>query len=161
MMFCHSLKRGALFISIIALFIGHAQAQEDTVLTVSGDNQEVSYTMEQLENMAQDTITTETPWTKGNTQFTGITLKKLLEQSGIENENIKVGAINNYWANIPYQDIPTYDPILAFKMNGKSMSVRDKGPLWVIYPLSQTNQLTSELLHSRMVWQVNRIEVLH
>ncbi|MFQ1877342.1 hypothetical protein ACK36J_07910 [Aeromonas veronii] len=38
------------------------------------------------------------------------------------------------------------------------MTLRNKGPLWIIYPLSDHPELNKELYHSRMVWQLTAIE---
>ncbi|QSA20017.1 oxidoreductase, partial [Vibrio furnissii] len=65
-----------------------------------------------------------------------------------------------YWSTIPYDDIEKYNPLFAVKKNDDVMSVRDKGPIWVIYPLTEFNELNNEVLHSRMVWQVSQIETL-
>ena len=39
-----------------------------------------------------------------------------------------------------------------------SMTLRNKGPLWVIYPLTDHPELNKELYHSRMVWQLTALE---
>ncbi|KOO10870.1 oxidoreductase, partial [Vibrio xuii] len=57
-------------------------------------------------------------------------------------------------------DIEQYNPIFAVKKNGDVMSIRDKGPVWVIYPLSQFDEMNNEVLHSRMVWQVRSVEIV-
>ena len=44
-------------------------------------------------------------------------------------------------------------------MNGEIMSLRDKGPLWVIYPYDQNAAYRSEVTYSRSIWQLDRIEV--
>lgn len=60
---------------------------------------------------------------------------------------------------IPSEDIDKYNPILAIRKDDKLMSVRDKGPVWVIYPLSDFKEEKNEVLHSRMVWQVDKIDI--
>jgi hypothetical protein len=39
------------------------------------------------------------------------------------------------------------------------MSVRDKGPLWVIYPYD-SDDYRSEVIYSRSIWQLDRLEVV-
>ncbi|MBL4666572.1 MAG: molybdopterin-dependent oxidoreductase, partial [Sneathiella sp.] len=72
---------------------------------------------------------------------------------------LKATAINDYSVDIPVEDIQKHDVIIAYKMNGKFMSIRDKGPLWVIYPWSDTPSLRSELYHSRSIWQLIEISI--
>jgi hypothetical protein len=39
------------------------------------------------------------------------------------------------------------------------MSLREKGPLWIIYPFDSSPEYQTELTYSRSIWQLNRIEV--
>jgi hypothetical protein len=39
------------------------------------------------------------------------------------------------------------------------MSLREKGPLWIIYPFDSSPEYQTELIYSRSIWQLNRIEV--
>ena len=50
--------------------------------------------------------------------------------------------------------------MLATKMNGDYMSVRDKGPLFLIYPFDTNPELFNEKYFSRSVWQIREVEVV-
>ncbi len=39
------------------------------------------------------------------------------------------------------------------------MSVREKGPLWIVYPYSSSPEFQNEVIYSRSIWQLNRITV--
>jgi hypothetical protein len=39
------------------------------------------------------------------------------------------------------------------------MPVRDKGPLWVIYPLDDHPEIDGQETHAKMIWQVRRLDV--
>ncbi|MDW6003637.1 oxidoreductase [Vibrio mangrovi] len=135
--------------------------QESPVLTITYQNKTLSYSLNQLEQMSDSKITTDTPWTRPHTIFEGISLKKIAELVNMPADwQFKVSALNNYWSLIPYADIERYQPILAIKKDGEYMSVREQGPSWVIYPLSSHNELDNDVLHSRMVWQVSKIEII-
>jgi hypothetical protein len=43
--------------------------------------------------------------------------------------------------------------------NGASMTVRDKGPLWIIYPYDARRDYRTEIHYSRSVWQLEQIDV--
>jgi hypothetical protein len=45
-------------------------------------------------------------------------------------------------------------------MNGAEMSIRDKGPLWIVYPYDASDDFRSEVVYSRSIWQLDRIEVI-
>ena len=49
--------------------------------------------------------------------------------------------------------------ILATKRDGAMMSVREHGPIFVIYPFDQEPDLYNEKYFSRSVWQVSTIIV--
>jgi hypothetical protein len=48
---------------------------------------------------------------------------------------------------------------VAYLRNGAEMSMRDKGPLWIVYPYDAKPDYQSELIYSRSIWQLDRIEV--
>ncbi|MDC0611824.1 oxidoreductase [Vibrio sp.] len=148
----------SLVIAFCALFSFTINAKENSILTFEINNESYQYTLDDLTQMSDTEFKTETPWTAGKTDFSGVSLKKLAQQHNISSGTFKVIALNNYWSEIPYSDIDNYDPIIAIKKNGKFMPIRDKGPLWIVYPLSQKGEVNNELLHSRMVWQTSKIE---
>ncbi|GAL28475.1 hypothetical protein JCM19239_1551 [Vibrio variabilis] len=37
------------------------------------------------------------------------------------------------------------------------MSIRDKGPYWVIFPLSQYPEIDNTDYHSMMIWQLKEV----
>ena len=51
-------------------------------------------------------------------------------------------------------------PIIAYRLNGDRMSVRDKGPLWVVYPYDSDQVYQTEVIYSRSIWQLYRIDVI-
>ncbi len=70
-----------------------------------------------------------------------------------------VVALNDYAAEIPLADLEKHDVILARKINGKVLNIRDKGPLFIMYPFDKKPELRTKDIYSRCVWQVNRIRV--
>lgn len=68
-------------------------------------------------------------------------------------------AVNDYTIEFPVEDALKDGPIIAFLRNGEEMSVRDKGPLWIIYPYDQDPAYRTEVVYSRSIWQLDRIAV--
>ncbi len=58
----------------------------------------------------------------------------------------------------PAEDVEKYPVLLAIEEDGKALTLRNKGPIWVIYPLSDHPELNIEQYHSLMVWQVLKLE---
>lgn len=129
-------------------------------LTLGNSHNGVELDMALLQALPTHRIETETPWTEGKVAYLGVLLSDLLRWAGGEGaRKIKLVALNNYSATVPIQEIRSYPVLVAFKADGKMMRVRDKGPIWVIYPLSDYPELDTPKIHSHMVWQLRHIEV--
>lgn len=137
----------------------------DVILTVSGHIEHANvgdtaqFDLAMLEKLTARTGQMETPWTTGRVTFSGPLLKAVLDAAGADGQTLTVKALNDYSADVPIEDARTFDTILATKMNGKPMSVRDKGPLFLIYPFDENPDLYNEKYFSRSVWQIREIEV--
>ena len=140
------------------------------VLTVSGKlgsanqtNQAGAATFDaaMLAALPQRSVTTHTPWHKGQHKFTGPLLRDVLTAAGAsiadKDQVIEVMAINDYKVSIPLQDALRFDLLLARLMDDLPMALRDKGPLFVIYPFDTDPQLRSNIYFSRSAWQVKAI----
>jgi len=142
-------------------------ASDPALLTVIADDAKqgdgkqtkVGFDMARLNALGTKIIRTTTPWTEGVTEFQGVLVRDVLNAAGISGEEIRVSAVNDYSYTIPVSDLRKYPVILAFKMNGRTLTVRDKGPLWVIYPRDEFPELKTKEIDHRMVWQVTQIFV--
>jgi len=112
-----------------------------------------------LKSLPQKEILTDTPWTEGPVKFEGPLLRDVLALVGADGEVLKAKAINDYFVDIPASDAFDYDVILAMRMNESDMTIRSKGPLWLIYPWSDNDTLRSETYYSRSIWQLMSIDV--
>ena len=74
--------------------------------------------------------------------------------------NLRCTALNDYRVEIPLDDVRRFDVVVAHLFNGKPMSVREKGPLFVIYPFDEQPQLRTTTYFSRCIWQLKAIELL-
>ncbi|WP_227711802.1 molybdopterin-dependent oxidoreductase [Sneathiella sp. P13V-1] len=117
------------------------------------------FDLKMLEGFPKTTIKTETPWLDGETVFEGVLLREIVNFVKGNGTQIKAVALNDYAVDIPFEDFQKYDVIVAYKSNGKYMSIRDKGPLWIIYPWSQNEELKVETYHSRSIWQLSELEI--
>ena len=110
-----------------------------------------------LANLDTFTITTSTPRDVGVSEFTGCRLSKLMEATGADGTIMFVTALDGYEVTVPTSDIKEFDPILAWARNGKVMTIREKGPLWLIYPFDSASELRGMEYSARSVWQIERI----
>src|SRR5690606_26582382 len=99
---------------------------------------------EMLQALPGRATTTGTPWTQGKPTYEGPLLRSILDAVGARGDTLKVGALNDYSADIPIEDIQSYDVILAVTKDGQPISIRDKGPLIVVYPFDEEPSLYTE-----------------
>ena len=129
-----------------------------TVTGLSGGQQTRDYTLSEIKDMAPIDIITSTPWTLGPTHFTGVPLSRFLDDQA--SGTLRMTALNDYSQSMPMSDIEALSPIVAFALNGQKMTVRDKGPLWIVYPFDDDVRFQTETAYARSVWQLRRLHIL-
>ncbi len=169
------MKKASIIRLALAIFVGFSApvfaseetvSGEDAILTISGDavatpdNPVMSFDLEHFSSLPSETFSTSTIWTKGTQTFTGVPLYVLAEMLVVDSGTFKAFAVNDYAVEIPVSDAVEGGPIVAYLHNGKEMSLRDKGPLWIVYPFDAGSRYKSETYYARSIWQLNRIEVI-
>ena len=104
--------------------------------------------------LGSEVLETTTHFTKGTQQFEGVRLSNVLDVVGARGETILVKALDGYSVDIPIEDVERFKVFLAMKWNGEIMRVRNKGPIWIIYPISQFPETNNEIYSARSVWQI-------
>jgi hypothetical protein len=112
-----------------------------------------------LESLPMTRLKTTTPWTDGVRTFTGPLVRDLLDFVGATGTRIKARAINDYTVEILVRDLLADRVIMAMTMDGKRLRVRSKGPLWIIYPWSENQDLQNIEIFAKSIWQLKAIEV--
>lgn len=138
---------------------------ERPILTITGKisntNKEgaAQFDRAMLEKLGMVRVETSTPWYQGAVVFEGVRLDALMETVGATGERVVAIALNDYTTEIPIQDFKKYGTILALKRGGEYMPVRDKGPLFIIYPFDSNPELKSQTYYGRSAWQVAQLVV--
>lgn len=112
-----------------------------------------------LETLPQHEFSTATIWTEGVVTFRGVLLRDLLQAADAQGSTITLTALNDYSISMPAADATGEAPLLAYLMNGAAMPVRDKGPVWLVYPYDSSSAFRTEKTYARSIWQLDRIEV--
>jgi hypothetical protein len=113
-----------------------------------------------LEKLPQKTFTTQTPWYPKPVTFTGPLLRDVLAAAGAtKGGKIVATALNDYKTDIPFEDATKYDSIVAHRLDNKPMSVREKGPLFIVYPFDTAPELRTEMYYNRSAWQLHSLKV--
>lgn len=173
------MKRIVAMISLVGLFnvsvATYAHAEElpaatgKPILVVSGkikntnsegpDGPVAEFDRAMLEQLGFEAIKTTTDWTDGVKVFEGPLVRAILERVDAEGSAVEAVAINDYRVTIGNQDFVQYSVILAATMDGKRLSRRDKGPLWIVYPRDDYKELAVPEVNTRWVWQLKELHV--
>lgn len=139
--------------------------QGPVVLTVSGrvrnpnDGGSAKFDMAMLAALPQHSFATRTPWYAQARRFTGPLLREVLKAAGASGTALRLIALNDYRVDMPFDDTQRHDVLLARLLDDQPMAVRDKGPLFVVYPFDTRPELRSAVYYSRSAWQLRTIEV--
>lgn len=135
------------------------------ILTVSGDiantnaKGKAEFDRAMLEALGVSRLQTMTRWTQGEVVFEGVTAHKLIEAVQATGAIAHARAINDYRVDIPLSDFEDYPVLLALRKDGEDMRIRDKGPIWIVYPWDTYPELDTQEIKRRSVWQLSEIEI--
>lgn len=138
----------------------HADTVNDKIILTISDKSpasEVQLSDAVLAKMPQKSMTLTTPWYPTPQTFEGPLLRDVLKLANIKTGNITLKALNDYAISIPVADALQYDVIVARLLNGKPMSVREKGPLFIVYPFHEHEELRKTDYYRRCSWQLRSI----
>ncbi|WP_299131653.1 molybdopterin-dependent oxidoreductase [uncultured Amaricoccus sp.] len=137
-----------------------AGTNEPALVLVRGP-EAVELTLGELDALPKKTIVTENEFADGQVAYRGPLVRDVLERLALDQtEKVRLLAANDYYVDIPTSDFMTYDVILAMEADGRELSQREMGPLWLMYPISEHAELRDPTYIQRLIWQVIRIESL-
>lgn len=138
---------------------------ERPILTISGAinvknaGNVARFDMKMIESLPQHSFTTRTPWFDKPVQFTGPLLDDVMAAVGAKGSALIATAINDYTITIPMNDVKGRKMIMARLIDGKPIPVREKGPLFVVYPFDSDAALRTSTYYERSIWQLKSMEV--
>lgn len=161
----------ALAPACLASFANPARAEglpspkERPILTVSGkirnfnagDTAVLDRAM--LESLGTKSIETLTPWYDQKARFEGPLMTRILDYVGAYGDRVMALALNDYATEIPISDFTRFGTILAMKRDDVYLNVREKGPLFVVYPYDSDSELRQQKYYGRSAWQVAQLIV--
>ena len=143
-----------------------AAPADGAILTVGGaigctnDGDEAVFDLEGLEQVGHSEIQTSTIWTEGEQVFEGVRLDTLLEAVCAEGNGLRATALNEYQVDIPLDAMIREGALIAYRLNGAEMTLRDRGPVWIVFPWDQEPAYQTEDYYNRSVWQLERLDVI-
>lgn len=138
----------------------------EVILTVTGKIENTNaqgaaaFDIDMIEGLGMDVSVNKTPWFKERVTFEGPLGKAFLDTVGAKGTKLRFVALNDYAVEVPIEDLRKWPVILATRLEGNRMTVREKGPLFLVYPFDRSPELNSELYYGRSIWQIKSVEVL-
>ena len=140
-------------------------AEEDTLLVLqNGVSDPIKFDLAALDALPQHSFDTSTQWTEGTIAFSGPALKDILDAaqiSQVEHPTIRLIAANQYEVTLEKRLLEDDVPIVATRLNGQTFGVRDKGPLWVVFPYDLKSSYQTEGVYAASIWQLVEIKIVH
>ena len=138
-----------------------ALAQEGHTLTVvNTDGDQHEFSLEMLDAMEQVEFSTTTIWTEGIVRFSGVPVMHLLANLKAQGSTLRLSALNDYAVEMPTSELENDAPIIATRLNGQTMPVREKGPYWVVYPFDESPEYRTEAKYAQSIWQLKTLAVI-
>ena len=139
-------------------------AKGPVILTISGKIEQTNSTAgaqfdkEMLEAIGRASITTRSEVSDVPQVFEGVPLRAVLDRVGAKGKAIRATALNDYVSMVPLEDLQ-FEPIIAMRVDNRMLTVRDKGPLWIVYPRDAHKVLQDARYDSRWVWQLSKLNI--
>ncbi len=140
-------------------------AAEETLLTlrnprIEGRHGVIMFTRADLEALQQEEITTTNDFVDGEALFRGPSAFALIDQIGHAGARVvRLTAANDFFIDVEIQELFDYGAILAMEMNGTRLTRRSRGPIWLMYPVDQYEELQTPSINNRLIWQLKTIEL--
>jgi hypothetical protein len=112
-----------------------------------------------LRQLPREEFETTTIWTEGPQAFAGVRMTEILDRLDIDTGQMLLTAANGYQITIPVADFTPDGALIAYERNGQKMSLRDKGPLWLVYPYDSGAKFRTEIIYASSIWQLDRITI--
>ena len=139
-------------------------AKGPVILTISGKIEQTNSTAgaqfdkEMLEAIGRASITTRSEVSDVPQVFDGVPLRAVLDRVGAKGKAMRATALNDYVSMVPLEDLQ-FEPIIAMRVDNRLLTVRDKGPLWIVYPRDAHKVLQDTRYDSRWVWQLSKLNI--
>jgi len=104
-------------------------------------------------------FSTHTVQSEGPQYFTGVRLSELFKAAGADPDSFVATGIDDFKFTVTGDDIRKYPVIVAYRQNGKDMSIRQLGPLRIVYPFDDFPELKTQKNEASAVWQLVELEL--
>lgn len=129
-------------------------------IAVTNDADAARFDLALLDSLPQHSFVTATIWTNRSATYSGVLLKDLLQVVGAQGKQLEATALNDYRITLPLEEATDKAPLLATRADGVPLTVRTKGPIWLLYPFDTDDRYRTEETFARAIWQLDRIRIV-
>lgn len=142
------------------LFVTPPAWAQKVLLTVKHQNQAIDMTLADLKALPATIVTTETIWTDQEHTYTSILFADLIKTLNIDTKgkSATMTALNDYAIKVNVETLIQHNAFIAYAQDGEPMRIRDKGPLWVLYPFSDQPEINIPPFQAHAIWQLKTLE---
>lgn len=139
-----------------------AHSKPQSILTLeTPSGKQIHLTREDLQALPQTQFTTSTPWTLKAHTYQGPKLSLVIDKFEQPITSIQVFAYNGYAIDMKASEWQQYPFILAMQQDGKALTLRNKGPLWILLPFDENPKFSStQSFLIQSIWQIEKIKAL-
>ncbi|MDR5651143.1 oxidoreductase [Ruixingdingia sedimenti] len=139
---------------------------ESPLLTVSGligpedaEGVEITFDDAMLAALPQVGFTTATIWTSGPHHYSGPSLLSVLALAGARGKRVTAVAANAYRSTLAIDALEDTAPIITRRIDGQPFGLRERGPLWIMFPFDEAPRFRTERHFAQCVWQLTGLIV--
>ncbi len=134
---------------LLVLFSFGTQASSSSLLQlILPDKREITLDEAALAALPQVEFETATPWTLGTHRYHGPTLKSVLAAQQVDSASaINVATLNGYQQRVDLSLFAKVPLTLVRYQDDKPLTRRNKGPLWLLVPLSAHPDMDVSAIH--------------
>ena len=127
--------------------------------STSCGSKELVFSEKQLQALPQKAFKTKHTWATVVQEFSGPLLTDVIQQICPQAKEVYLRSLDQYSVTIDFQKVVKYEAILALTIDGKPLTVREKGPIWLMINTDDLN-IAARTLDNMLVWQLYYIQVL-
>lgn len=118
-----------------------------------------TFSLAQLEALPSAGFRTSTIWTQGPQTFEGVWFATMLRELGVSEGTVVLSAFNDYSITAQAADFTEGGALLAFRRNGRPMTSRNNGPLWLVWNYDADPDFRTESIYALSIWQLDQITI--
>ena len=162
--FVMSVFLSLILLSMIFIETDLSAAERVRKIRLSGELRDTaphSVTIADLEKLTITEFSVMDPYKKEQRTYSGITVRDLVKhyaKDGVKTISIK--ATDGYEVQFTHSEWLRWDIMLATRLNGKHIPLRESGPARIVMPFDTALDMDKVIYRPKWIWLVSKIEFI-